>query len=49
MVLQSVLMAFDLVLMTAVIPIIQKVESGKDRILKARLSTVVGGLLAGWL
>jgi hypothetical protein len=33
-VLQSVLMAFDLVLMAAVIPIIQKVESGKDRILK---------------
>ena len=35
-VLQAVLMAFDLVLMAAVIPIIQKVESGKDRILKAR-------------
>ncbi len=27
-------MVFDLVLMAAVIPIIQRVESGKDRILK---------------
>jgi len=33
-VLQSVLMALDVVLMAAVIPIIQKIESGKDRILK---------------
>lgn len=44
MVLMSVIMLFDLILIAAVVPIVRRIESNKDKILKVRKTG--GG--AGW-